>query len=193
MWRTEQAFPWGGHWSKFLAPALHFVASGLLSTHFTFLACLMTCSVFQAKGNDHGSCAACPQTSIHGHLVRIRVQPNVKCRESAGFWVCFDKLFTEILSISLKGEGLLKRGTYFLVVQKTSLQIHWVRWGWWLHACSRCWRTVKEVFLELADTSWKPINAWKFHMDSALTPDPTDSLARPICQAVHPINIRHAE
>lgn len=31
-----------------------------------------------------------------------------------------------------------KRNTYFLVVRKTSLQIHWVHWGWWLHACSRC-------------------------------------------------------
>lgn len=42
----------------------------------------------------------------------------MKCREVAGFWVCFYR------NIELKGEGLLKRGTYFLVVQKTSLQIH---------------------------------------------------------------------
>lgn len=43
------------------------------------------------------------------------------------------------------------------MVQKTSLQIRWVHLGWWLHACSQCWRTVKDKCSELPDTSSSPV------------------------------------
>lgn len=56
-----------------------------------------------------------------------------------------------------KGSCQIKR-TYFLVVQKTWLQIRWVHLGWWLHACSQCWRMVKNKVSELSDTSPSPVN-----------------------------------
>lgn len=178
--------------SKFpttLASVLHVVASGLFSIHFTFLACcddLFLCSKLKKK-----------RLSSNQHPWPFGpVWSPAKCET---WWDCwFPGFALAMLSqkywiFGLSGSCQIKRSTYFLVVRKTSLQIRWVRSGWWLHACSQCWRTVKDDILELANTSWNPISAWRFHMDSALTPDPVDSPARPICQAVHSINICHGD
>lgn len=140
-----------------LASVLHVVASGLFSIHFTFLACCddpFLCSKLKKKTS---------KLSSNQHPWPFG--PVWSPAKYEMWWDCWFPGFS-LTIISQKywifalrsGSCQIKTSTYFPVVRKTSLQIRWVRSGWWLHACSQCWRTVKDDILELANTSWNPVS-----------------------------------